>query len=87
MNTVWLTALTILAEEGPRNTGPDFGKASPVGLLVVLLLLIATFLLGRSMNRQLRKVPQSFDDPESGTQGSGGGDDAAGRESGGQSPG
>ena len=47
--------------DGPHNHGPDFGKASPVGLLVVVLLLIATLLLLRSMNRQLKKVPESFD--------------------------
>ncbi len=45
----------------PHNNGPDFGKASPVGLLIVVLLLIATLLLLRSMNRQLKKVPESFD--------------------------
>ncbi|MGO8770311.1 MAG: hypothetical protein ACLQIK_20070 [Mycobacterium sp.] len=49
------------ADDAPRNTGPDFGKASPVGLLIVVLLLIATMLLLRSMNRQLKKVPESFD--------------------------
>jgi hypothetical protein len=47
--------------DGPQNHGPDFGKASPVGLLVVVLLVIATLLLIRSMNRQLKKVPKSFD--------------------------
>jgi hypothetical protein len=47
--------------DAPHNHGPDFGKASPVGLLVVVLLLIATLLLLRSMNRQLKKVPPSFD--------------------------
>jgi hypothetical protein len=47
--------------DGPHNQGPDFGKASPVGLLVVVLLVIATLLLIRSMNRQLKKVPKSFD--------------------------
>jgi hypothetical protein len=52
--------LTVIAE-GPQNHGPDFGKASPLGLLVVVLLLIATFFLLRSMNKQLRKVPKSFD--------------------------
>ena len=51
--------LTLLAE-GP-NRGPDYGKASPVGLLVVILLLIGLFLLLRSMNRHLRKVPTSFE--------------------------
>jgi hypothetical protein len=49
------------ADSAPHNHGPDFGKASPVGLLVVVLLLIATLLLLRSMNRQLKKVPKSFD--------------------------
>lgn len=53
--------LTVIAEDGPRNIGPDFGKASPLGLLVVVLLVIATLLLLRSMNRQLKKVPESFD--------------------------
>ena len=47
--------------DAPHNQGPDFGKASPVGLLVIVLLLIATVFLIRSMNRQLRKVPDSFD--------------------------
>ena len=47
--------------DAPHNHGPDFGKASPVGLLVVVLLLIATLFLLRSMNRQLKKVPKSFD--------------------------
>ena len=55
--------LVLLAEE-PTTTGPDFGKASPVGLLIVVLLLIAVLLLGWSMNRQLKKVPKSFDEPE-----------------------
>ncbi len=49
------------ADGAPQHTGPDFGKASPMGLLVVVLLLIATLLLLRSMNRHLRKVPKSFD--------------------------
>ena len=49
------------ADGAPHNTGPDFGKASPVGLLIVVLLLIATLLLLRSMNRQLKKVPKTFD--------------------------
>jgi hypothetical protein len=55
------TAIVLLADDAPRNTGPDFGKASPFGLLVIVLLMIGTFLLVRSMNRQLKKVPESFD--------------------------
>jgi hypothetical protein len=51
----------LLADQAPKDTGPDFGKASPFGLLVVVLLLIGTFLLVRSMNRHLKKLPDSFD--------------------------
>jgi hypothetical protein len=58
-------AVGLLADEAPRDTGPDFGKASPFGLVIVVLLLIATFLLVWSMNRHLRKLPKSFDDTES----------------------
>ena len=51
----------VLAENAPRNTGPDFGKASPFGLLIVVLLLICTFALIWSMNRHLKKLPETFD--------------------------
>ena len=53
--------LSVIAEGGTKNNGPDFGKASPLGLVVVVLLVIATVFLVRSMNRQLKKVPESFD--------------------------
>ena len=56
------TAVSVLADEPPKNTGPDFGKASPLGLLVVVLLLIGTFVLVWSMNRHLKKLPKTFDD-------------------------
>ena len=39
----------------------DVGKAGPLGLLLIVLLLIAVILLGRSMGRHLKKVPRSFD--------------------------
>ena len=54
-------AIDVLAGDTPRPTGPDFGKARPLGLLVVVLLLIGTLFLIRSMNRHLRKLPESFD--------------------------
>jgi hypothetical protein len=56
-----LSVMTWLADDAPRNTGPDFGKASPLGLLVVVLLLVATCFLVWSMNRHLKKLPESFD--------------------------
>jgi hypothetical protein len=64
MTTLSWLALTVLADDAPPNTGPDFGKASPFGLLVVVVLLIATFFLVRSMNRHLKKLPESFDDAD-----------------------
>ena len=54
-------AIGLLADDAPRDTGPDFGKASPFGLLIVVLLLIGTFLLVLSMNRHLKRLPESFD--------------------------
>ena len=59
-----MLAIGLLADDTPRNTGPDFGKASPFGLVIVVLLLIGTFLLVWSMNRHLRKLPKSFDQSE-----------------------
>ena len=54
------TAVSVLADP-PKNSGPDFGKASPLGLLVVVLLLIGVFILVWSMNRHLKKLPKTFD--------------------------
>ena len=51
----------LLAEDAPRETGPDFGKASPFGLVIVVVLLIGTFLLVWSMNKHLKRLPESFD--------------------------
>ena len=56
-----MLAAALLADEVPRDTGPDFGKASPFGLVVVVILLICTFCLVWSMNRHLKKLPASFD--------------------------
>ena len=41
----------------------DVGIGSPIGLLVVLLLIVAVYFLYRSMNRHLRKVPPEFNPP------------------------
>jgi hypothetical protein len=56
-----LLVVGLLADETPRDTGPDFGKASPFGLVVIVVLLIGTFLLVWSMNKHLKKLPESFD--------------------------
>ena len=62
MTDAFVMIAGLLADQTPRDTGPDFGKASPFGLVIVVLLLIGTFLLVWSMNRHLRKLPKSFDD-------------------------
>jgi hypothetical protein len=64
VNSTLMLAIGLLADDAPRNTGPDFGKASPFGLVIVVLLLIGTFALVWSMNRHLRKLPKSFDQSE-----------------------
>ena len=48
----------------PPGKGPEFGEASPLGLLVVILLGIAVVFLIRSMTKHLKRVPASFDPPE-----------------------
>lgn len=55
-----MTLLTvILAEAEP--TGPEFGKASPIGLALLVLLLIATILLIRNMNKRIKNLPATFE--------------------------
>ena len=58
--------VTVLAQDPapPPGKGEEFGKASPIGFVVLVLLFLATILLVRSMNKQLRKVPASFDEPD-----------------------
>lgn len=54
--------------------GEDFGKSSPVGLLVLLLFLVAVVLLVRSMTKHLKRVPATFDKPADGEPGTPGED-------------
>jgi hypothetical protein len=61
MTTLTWLMVGVLADDTPHNTGPDFGKASPFGLLILVLLLIGTFGLVWSMNRHLNKLPKSFE--------------------------
>jgi hypothetical protein len=43
----------------------DVGKAGPIGLLLIVVLLIVTAFLVKSMSRHLKRVPRSFDpEPE-----------------------
>lgn len=56
---------TVLGQSttGGNGTGAEFGKSAPIGLVVILLLLVALILLIRSMNRHVKKMPESFDEP------------------------
>ncbi len=38
-------------------------SAGPLGLLIVLLLFVATVLLIRNMNSRLKRLPPSFEEP------------------------
>lgn len=46
-----------------QDRGEEYGKSSPIALVLILLLGVALVLLIRSMSKHLRKVPESFDDP------------------------
>ncbi|HEY4603923.1 MAG TPA: hypothetical protein VIH08_06255 [Blastococcus sp.] len=62
MNVGTLTAVTVLAAD--QQLPEDVGKAGPIGLLLIVLLLIAVALLVRSMTTHLKRVPRSFDEPD-----------------------
>ncbi|OLF07147.1 hypothetical protein BLA60_28460 [Actinophytocola xinjiangensis] len=51
-------------EEDPGGRGEDFGKSSPIGLLVILLFFVAVAFLVRSMTKHLKRLPKSFDPPD-----------------------
>jgi len=58
------TGTAVLAQDPtPPGQGPEFGKASPIGLVVIILLGLATIVLIRSMTKHLKRVPASFDRP------------------------
>ena len=57
-------SIAVLAQnpEPPANQGEEFGKASPVALVVVLCLGVATIALIVSMTRRIRRLPESFEE-------------------------
>lgn len=49
--------IDVIAQQAPSGPlGPDFGKASPIGLLVGLLMLAFVFYLGWAFNRRARRM-------------------------------
>jgi hypothetical protein len=65
-----LSAAVFLADGGDSPSdvdpttghGPEWGEAAPIGLLVIVLMCVAVYFLIKSMNRNLKKVPESFDE-------------------------
>jgi hypothetical protein len=52
-----VTTSGILAQQekgGPL--GPEFGKASPVGLLILIALLVVVIILGRSATKRIKNL-------------------------------
>jgi len=63
MTPVLALAADVLAEQ-QKQQPEDVGKAGPLGLLLIVLLLIAVALLVKSMSRHLKRIPPSFDPVE-----------------------
>jgi hypothetical protein len=61
-------AIVLAQQPGNGGQGVDFGKSSPVGLLILILFLIAVAFLVRSMTKHLKRVPASFDEAEATTE-------------------
>lgn len=53
--------MIVLLAAGQEPNNPDWGKAGPVALFVLLTFIVVCFFLFRSMSRRMRKVPASFD--------------------------
>lgn len=50
------TNLLILAQQGPGPVGSEFGKASPVGWLVLVALLVVVLYLGYAFHRRYSRM-------------------------------
>lgn len=60
------TGVAVVAQDpAPApGQGPEFGEASPLALVVVILLGIALIFLVRSMTKHLGKIPATFEEPQ-----------------------
>jgi hypothetical protein len=62
--TVTAFSSVLAATDRPQQLPEDVGKAGPLGLLLLVVLLIAVALLVRSMTTHLKRLPRSFDEPD-----------------------
>jgi hypothetical protein len=69
--TIAVVAVPAQNPEPPPGQGEEFGKASPVALVVIITLGIVTVLLIRSMAKRIRRLPASFprEEPDAGSSG------------------
>jgi hypothetical protein len=58
-----MVALDVLAENNFGDTRSG-GLAGPMGLLIIVLLGIATVFLIRNMTARIRRLPAEFPDPD-----------------------
>jgi hypothetical protein len=63
---------TVFAQNNFGDTMSD-GLAGPMGLLIIVLLAIATVFLIRNMNSRLRRLPERFPNQPGSDEGSTGG--------------
>ena len=56
--------MEFLADNNFGDTRSGDGLAGPMALLVILLLAVATIFLIRNMNKRLKRLPESFPEPE-----------------------
>ena len=48
--------VTLLAQNPVGPMGADFGKASPIGLLVIVLMLVVILLIGVDLTRRMKRM-------------------------------
>jgi hypothetical protein len=59
----WLAAAPTTSNQ-PGGQGQEFGSSGPVALILIIVLFIAVAFLIRSMTKHLKRVPASFDPPD-----------------------
>jgi hypothetical protein len=60
---LWLAAAPTTSNQ-PGGQGQEFGSSGPVALILIIVLFIAVAFLIRSMTKHLKRVPASFDPPD-----------------------
>src|SRR5919107_4512520 len=56
-----MTPYSVVLLAAEEQLPEDVGKAGPLGLLLIVLLLIAVALLVRSMTTHLKRIPPTFE--------------------------